>query len=367
MLAKTENNRPIRSAGALQPDNVIESRNLWKVFGTRADEAVRAMQADGLSKSDVAERFGCIAAVADVSFSVARGQVFCIMGLSGSGKSTVLRHVNALVKPTAGTMLVNGKDVAMQTSAGIRRLRGEHIGMVFQDFALLPHRSVVENVAFGLELRGEPLEKRLRIAEEKLALVGLQNWGDHQTDQLSGGMKQRVGIARALASDPDILLMDEPFSALDPLIRRQLQDQFIELSRAVNKTTIFITHDLDEAMRVGDVIAIMRDGKIIQIGTPSEILLEPADEYVAQFVGGLSPMHVLTVGDICRPLAAGQDNSDGGHPRIISDTILVDAIDFCLSAPGTIDVTDRHGTILGQMDRELLLTSLKPLKAVRNV
>jgi len=367
MLVDGENREPHKSAGTAESDNVIESRNLWKVFGPRAEEAVRAMKTENLSRDEVASRFDCIVAVADASFSVARGQVFCIMGLSGSGKSTVLRHVNGLVKPTAGTILVNGKDVATLTPPGVRRLRSKHIGMVFQDFALLSHRSAVENVAFGLELRGEPLEKRLRIAEDKLALVGLQGWSDRQIDELSGGMKQRIGIARALASDPDILLMDEPFSALDPLIRRQLQDQFIELSRAVSKTTIFITHDLDEAMRVGDVIAIMRDGRIIQTGTPSKILLEPADEYVAQFVGGLSPMHVLTVGDICRQLAERRSNPDEVRPRVASDTILVDAIDFCSSIAGIIDVTDRHGRVLGQMDRELLLTSLRPLKAMRNV
>lgn len=348
----------------MQPDSVIESRNIWKIFGPRAEEAASAIKVHGLSPDEVAARFSSVVAVAGVSFRVPKGQVFCIMGLSGSGKSTVLRHINGLLRPTAGAMLVNGEDITRLAPAAVRRLRSRHIGMVFQDFALLPHRTVIENVAFGLELRGEPLEKRLRIAEDKVALVGLEGWADRQTDQLSGGMKQRVGIARALASDPDILLMDEPFSALDPLIRRQLQDQFIALSRSLNKTTVFITHDLEEAMRVGDVIAIMRDGRIIQTGTPSEILLEPANEYVARFVGGLSPMHVLTVGSICMPAKARAPGER--RPAIAADTMLVDAIDFSLSEPGAIDVMGRDGVIVGRIDRETLLKSVRPLGAGRH-
>ncbi|KEJ88626.1 quaternary amine ABC transporter ATP-binding protein [Sulfitobacter donghicola] len=283
-------------------DVEIECRNLWKIYGAREKEALEAVQSEGLSKEEVRDRFNCVLGVRNASFSVNKGEIFCIMGLSGSGKSTLVRHINRLIEPTAGEIHVAGHRVDTMGEAELRKLRAESIGMVFQHMALWPHRSLAENVGFGLEVRDVPLEKRRKAAEEALAAMDLQGWEDHYPDQLSGGMQQRVGLARALAADPDILLMDEPFSALDPLIRRQLQDQFLELSRKLKKTTVFITHDLDEAIRMGDQIAIMNDGVIVQTGTPEEIVTNPKDDYVAEFVKGISRVNLVRAKTIMSPL-----------------------------------------------------------------
>jgi glycine betaine/proline transport system ATP-binding protein len=283
-------------------DRVIECRGVWKVFGPRAEESLRVIQNEGLSQAEALKRLDCVVAVAGVDLEIVRGEIFCIMGLSGSGKSTLVRHINRLIEPTAGCIIVDGEDISSKNAADMRRLRSEKLGMVFQNMALLPHRTVRDNIAFGLELRGVPKEQRLGIAEEKLCLVRLQGFGDRFPDQLSGGMQQRVGLARAMAADPDILLMDEPFSALDPLIRRQLQDQFLELASRMRKTTVFITHDLDEAIRLGDRIAIMREGRVVQIGTPSEIVRNPKDTYVADFVKGISRLKLVAAGEIMEPI-----------------------------------------------------------------
>jgi glycine betaine/proline transport system ATP-binding protein len=283
-------------------DNVIECKDIWKLFGRDPHAALAAVRSKKLSKSEVLKRFGCVVGVAGANLEITRGEIFCIMGLSGSGKSTLVRHINRLIEPTAGRIFIDGEDIGEKSAPEMRRLRSEKMGMVFQNMALLPHRTVRENIAFGLELRGLPKEQRLAIAEEKLHLVGLEGFGDHFPDQLSGGMQQRVGLGRAMAADPEILLMDEPFSALDPLIRRQLQDQFIELASRVRKTTVFITHDLDEAIRLGDRIAIMRDGRIVQVGTPPMIALKPCDSYVADFVRGLSRLKFIAAGEIMEPI-----------------------------------------------------------------
>ncbi len=283
-------------------DKVIECREVWKLFGGRAAEALAAMRVQHLRKAEVLQRFDCVVGVAAVDLEVTRGEIFCIMGLSGSGKSTLVRHINRLIEPSAGHIIVDGEDIGSKSAIEMRRLRSEKMGMVFQNMALLPHRTVQENIAFGLELRGVPKEERLAIADEKLHLVGLEGFGNRYPDHLSGGMQQRVGLARAMAADPDILLMDEPFSALDPLIRRQLQDQFIDLASRVRKTTVFITHDLDEAIRLGDRIAIMRDGRIVQTGTPSEIVRNPRDDYVADFVKGISRLKLVAAGEIMEPI-----------------------------------------------------------------
>ena len=271
----------------------IKIENVWKVFGNTSPEALDAIQNKGISKTEALEEFNSVIGVSDVSFDVNQGEIFCVMGLSGSGKSTLVRHINRLLEPTSGKILINGQDVMQLDRDHLQELRNKKIGMVFQNFALMPHRSVVDNIAMPLEIRGVSKNDRLDAANKILEIVELQGWGNKFAHELSGGMQQRVGLARALAADPQFLLMDEPFSALDPLIRRQLQSEFIKLSKQMKKTTVFITHDLDEAVRVGHRIAIMRDGKVIQIGTPEEIVVNPADEYVADFVKGISRLKVV--------------------------------------------------------------------------
>lgn len=293
---------PFFVGSAIMTEIQIECRSLWKIYGAREREALEAVRGDGLSKDEVRDRFDCVLGVRDASFSVGKGEIFCIMGLSGSGKSTLVRHINRLIEPTAGEIHVAGQRVDTMGETELRRMRAEKIGMVFQHMALWPHRTLSENVAFGLEVRDVPLAERRAAAVEALASMELEGWEDHYPDQLSGGMQQRVGLARALAADPDILLMDEPFSALDPLIRRQLQDQFLALSQKVKKTTVFITHDLDEAIRMGDHIAIMNDGEIVQIGTPEEIVTKPSDAYVAEFVKGISRVNLVRAANIMSPL-----------------------------------------------------------------
>ena len=283
------------------PVPAIECRNVWKIYGKNEKMALQAVRNENIDKKACRDTYGCVIGVVDASFTVNQGEIFCIMGLSGSGKSTLIRHINRLIEPTEGQILINGTDISALSKADMRTLRSEKIGMVFQNMALLPHRNVLDNVAFGLEVRKVPKKERHEAAEKALALVQLDGWGNLFPKALSGGMQQRVGLARALASDPDILLMDEPFSALDPLIRRQLQDQFLELSQKLKKTTLFITHDLDEAIRIGAHIAIMKDGMLVQIGTPEEIVTHPADAYVADFVAGISRLHLVSAQSVMYP------------------------------------------------------------------
>ncbi|NMN67799.1 glycine betaine/proline transport system ATP-binding protein [Candidatus Pelagibacter ubique] len=274
-------------------DSAIEIKNVWKIFGNNSKEALNAIQNQRISKQEALEKYNSVIGVSDVSFDVKKGEIFCVMGLSGSGKSTLVRHINRLLEPTSGQILIDNEDVMKFDSKSLQDLRNKKIGMVFQNFALMPHRSVLDNIAMPLEIRGISKNDRLDAANKILDIVELQGWGNKFAHELSGGMQQRVGLARALAADPDVLLMDEPFSALDPLIRRQLQAEFIKLSKQMKKTTVFITHDLDEAVRVGHRIAIMRDGKVIQIGTPEEIVMKPVDGYVADFVKGISRLKIV--------------------------------------------------------------------------
>lgn len=283
-------------------DTVIEISNVWKIFGARADVALQAIRDRGLTKAEVLAEFNAVVGVADVSLDVKRGEIFCIMGLSGSGKSTLVRHFNRLLEPTDGKIMIEGTDVMALAPQALQKFRNEKIGMVFQNFALMPHRSVLDNVAMPLEIRNVPKNERMRQAAAILDIVELGAWGAKFAHELSGGMQQRVGLARALAANPDVLLMDEPFSALDPLIRRQLQDEFIRLSKILKKTTIFITHDLDEAVRIGDRIAIMRDGKMVQVGTAQDIVMHPADDYVADFVAGISRLKVVHAHAVMQPI-----------------------------------------------------------------
>jgi len=332
----------------------IECRNVWKIFGARSREALAAGQSAAASKDDIINRYGCVLGVADVSLSIAAGEIFCVMGLSGSGKSTLVRHINGLIRPTAGDVLVQGRNIFSLSAAELRALRAEKIAMVFQNFALLPHRTVIENVAFGLELRKVKRAERLERAARMLSLVQLSGWEERWPDELSGGMQQRVGLARALAGEPDILLMDEPFGALDPLIRRQLQDQFIELARMMKKTTVFITHDLDEAMRIGTRIAIMRDGRVVQIGTPGEILANPADRYVADFIGGVSELKVLKASDIMQPGGAARPDA----PRAPLDATLAELAAMTAASDTPVAVLDHAGAVAGTVDRVAVLTAI---------
>jgi len=261
----------------------IVCQNLWKVFGPDP-LSIWDMLNNGATKQEVLEQTGHVIAVKDVSFEVRKDEIFVIMGLSGSGKSTLVRCINRLIEPTKGRILVDDVDIAQMSSAELIELRRHKLSMVFQNFGLLPHRSVLSNVVFGLEIRGEQGKERQGKALQALELVGLKGWEKSRISELSGGMQQRVGLARALAVDPEIILMDEPFSALDPLIRRQMQDEFVNLRSIMKKTVFFITHDLAEALKLGDRIAIMKDGEIVQIGTPQEIVSQPADDYVSEFV-----------------------------------------------------------------------------------
>lgn len=281
---------------------LVSCQSVWKVFGENASEAMKAVTEKGFSKKQILQDFSCVVGVSDVNLDVRRGEIFCIMGLSGSGKSTLIRLLNKLITPSAGKVLVKGRELSSLSAPELRDVRARHIGMVFQSVALLPHRTVLENTAFGLEVQGVPKAERLKVAEQALTKVGLADWTTRYPNELSGGMQQRVGLARAITADPEVILMDEPFSALDPLIRRQLQDEFRQLTKELGKSAVFITHDLEEAIRIGDRIAIMKDGAIIQVGTAEEIVLNPADDYVSEFVAGISRLHLVKAHSIMAPL-----------------------------------------------------------------
>ncbi|MGV8884759.1 MAG: quaternary amine ABC transporter ATP-binding protein [Microbacteriaceae bacterium] len=276
----------------------VRADHLFKVFGRRPHDAVARLR-EGASRSDVSD-LGT-AAVIDASFEVRTGEIFVVMGLSGSGKSTLIRMLNGLLETTSGSVSIGSDSVTDATPAQLRDIRRRRVSMVFQHFALLPHRTVLDNVAYGLEVQRVPKAERLERAQKTIGLVGLDGWADKLPSQLSGGMQQRVGLARALTADTEVLLMDEAFSALDPLIRREMQEQLVELQAALGKTIIFITHDLNEAMFLGDRIAVMRDGRIVQIGTPEDILTDPANDYVAQFVHDVDRSRVLTAGSVMEP------------------------------------------------------------------
>ncbi len=348
------------------PEDVIALEGVWKIFGNRAEEAMQAVQERGLTKPEVLEEFGCVVGIADCSFTVPRGEIFCVMGLSGSGKSTMVRHLNRLIEPTAGSISMLGKDVLSLNANELREMRARHIGMVFQHMALLPHRTVRDNVGFPLQVRGEPKSTRWEVSQRCLSMVNLDGYEDRFPRELSGGMQQRVGLARALASDPEVLLMDEPFSALDPLIRRQLQDQFMALSAELDKTTVFITHDLDEAIRIGDRIAIMKDGLIVQIGTPEEIVTKPADDYVRDFVEGISKLKLVFAHSIMVPMAKykkshGDDLSVS--PRAHHGTDLDQLIDIATTTDQPIVIQDDDDIDVGVISKSTLLKGIQGGKA----
>ncbi|WP_318614073.1 glycine betaine/L-proline ABC transporter ATP-binding protein [Sporosarcina sp. YIM B06819] len=277
----------------------IEVHNTTKIFGKNSKRAAQLLN-EGKTKSEILKATGATVGVKKASFDVYEGEIFVIMGLSGSGKSTLVRLLNRLIDPTMGTILLDGEDIVKMNKEQLREVRRKKIGMVFQNFALFPHKTILENTEYGLEIQGVAKAERQEKAKESLKLVGLAGYEDQYPNQLSGGMQQRVGLARALANGPDILLMDEAFSALDPLIRKDMQDELLQLHNDMGKTIIFITHDLDEALRIGDRIALMKDGEIVQIGTPEEILMSPSNEYVERFVEDVDLSKVLTAGHIMK-------------------------------------------------------------------
>ncbi|MFF9687483.1 glycine betaine/L-proline ABC transporter ATP-binding protein [Streptomyces sp. NPDC014623] len=330
---------------------VFSVRNLWKVFGPKADR-VPGSELAGLSSAELRERAGCTAAVRDVSFDVERGEVFVVMGLSGSGKSTLVRCLTRLIEPTSGTLAIDGEDVLAMDTTRLRELRRHRAAMVFQHFGLLPHRTVLDNVAYGLEIQGlGKAERRAKAAElvEKVGLAGLE---DRRPAQLSGGQQQRVGLARALAVDPSVLLFDEPFSALDPLIRREMQDEVVRLHREEGRTMVFITHDLGEALRLGTRIALMRDGGIVQLGTPEEIVGSPADDYVREFVRDVPREQVLTVATAMRPPVPGEGDSG---PALRPGATVSEAIEAVARSGEPVARVTEGGRLLGVVDHVCLL------------
>ncbi|WP_436838765.1 quaternary amine ABC transporter ATP-binding protein [Nonomuraea cavernae] len=341
------------SVGVSPDSTAIEVEGLWKIFGPTA-EKVLTCDDRFLEPAALREKTGCTAAVRDVSFTVRPGEVFVVMGLSGSGKSTLVRCLTRLIEPSAGVIRIGGEDVGQASPARLRDLRRHRVSMVFQHFGLLPHRRVIDNVGYGLEIQGMGKAARHARAGEILSLVGLDGHADAYPDQLSGGMQQRVGLARALAVDPEVMLFDEPFSALDPLIRRDMQAEVIRLHREVGKTMVFITHDLSEALKLGERIAIMRAGSIVQLGTPEELVGAPADDYVADFVRDVPRSHVLTLRWICRPPEPGEP-LDG--PELPASTVIKDAITAASASSRPIRVVDGGG-LAGVVDRVDLLTFL---------
>jgi glycine betaine/proline transport system ATP-binding protein len=378
---------------------IISVQQLTKIFGPEPERALEHLDA-GASPEEVRAATGSIVAVHDASFEVAAGETFVIMGLSGSGKSTLLRCINRLIEPTRGAVIVDGEDVTQASPERVRMLRRSVISMVFQHFGLFPHRTVRGNVEYGLEVSGVERSQRRARAEEALALVGLDDYAESRTEALSGGMQQRVGLARALANDPAILLMDEPFSALDPLIRAEMQEELVDLQARVGCTTVFITHDLDEALALGDRIAILRDGAVVQVGTPQAILLDPADDYVEAFVQNVDRTNVLTASVLMGPPAHVASTAAEAHERALNaeapvyvtdgdqtyqgvlarspgavsngepdvdpeaapilrpDTPLAECIPLVLDADVPAVVLDAEGQLLGVVDREAVLAEL---------
>lgn len=340
-LSEDENSR------SLQPTISVES--LTRVFGQDHKKALE-LRNSGCSKDEIYEETRNTLALYNVSFEVMPGEIFVLMGLSGSGKSTLLRCINRLIEPTSGRILIDGEDIVSMSQDELREVRRRSLGMIFQSFALLPHRTVLDNIAFGLEIQGIPEDERYQRGKELLRIVGLGEHGASMPSQLSGGMKQRVGLARALAGDPEILLMDEAFSALDPLIRREMQDELLDLQQRLKRTIIFVTHDLDEALKLGDRIALMKDGEIVQVGTPEEILTNPVDAYVEQFVAGVDMTKVLSASDVMRrPEPVARYNAG---PRVALH--LMEEHDI-----GSVFVVDRERRLKG------LVTLDDALEAVR--
>lgn len=323
----------------------ISCRNLWKIFGPYPEPLLHALQQQPEQVDAHAE--GHIVAVRDVSFDVRQGEIFVVMGLSGSGKSTLVRCVARLLRPDAGQILIDGQDLALLDERALREVRRHKLSMVFQHFGLFPHRRVIDNVAYGLEVQGVPREQRYDQARMALETVGLRGWESHYPHELSGGMQQRVGLARALSVDPEILLFDEPFSALDPLIRREMQEELLELQQTMHRTLLFITHDFMEALKLGNHVAIMRDGRLEQIGTPEEIIANPVNEYVRKFTQDVPKGRVLRAQSVMGPLQPA-----GEYPPVQATQSLESILPLLLDGHERLTVIDVHGTPIGTVERQ---------------
>ena len=330
-------------------DVQVSCRDVWKVFGPHAERVLRSPDVD-LPRAELMAKTGCTVASRDISFDVARGEVFVVMGLSGSGKSTLVRCITRLVEPTSGSIQICGTDVLGADSRTLRELRRTKVAMVFQHFGLFPHRTVIDNVAYGLEVQGIDKQVRHARARELLSLVGLSPVEASYPDQLSGGMQQRVGLARALAVDPEVLIFDEAFSALDPLIRREMQDEVASLQAELQKTVIFVTHDLDEALKLGDRIAIMKDGRFVQVGPPAEIVGAPADDYVREFVRDVPRGKVLTASFAVQP-----HSGEPCESTVRADERLGELLPVVFGARGPIGVVDSGGELVGILDRRMVI------------
>ncbi|MDG2097691.1 MAG: glycine betaine/L-proline ABC transporter ATP-binding protein [Paracoccaceae bacterium] len=330
--------------------------NVWKIFGNNPKRVLKNHD-QSKSRAEIQAETGHVVAVKDVSFEVKKGECFVVMGLSGSGKSTLVRCISRLIEPTGGQVIINGEDVTMMDKKELRNLRRHKMAMVFQHFGLFPHRRVIDNISYGLEVRGVGKLDRIDKAMEILKLVGLEGWDQMYPRELSGGMQQRVGLARAMAVDPEILIFDEPFSALDPLIRREMQDELLELQSKLQKTLVFITHDFLEAIKMGDNIAIMKDGQISQVGTPEEIVANPVDKYVSDFTEDVPRYKVLSAGKVMRNTK--QKSIPKGHEPILDNAKIDSLIDICADSDIALPVTcSDTGKILGEIDRSIIMKAM---------
>lgn len=332
----------------------ISCRKVWKIFGPNPG-GIRPLINQGLSRDEILAQTGHVVAVRDVSFNVRPGEIFVVMGLSGSGKSTLIRCLSRLIEPTEGEIIVNGQNIVSFDTEQLRALRRHKMSMVFQRFGLFPHRTILDNVSYGLEVQGLKKDERHNQARQVLEMVGLKGWEQHFPHELSGGMQQRVGLARALAVDPEILLCDEPFSALDPLIRREMQDELLRLQKTLNKTLVFITHDFLEALKLGHHIAIMKDGEIVQLGKPEEIVAHPVNDYVREFTRDVPRIKILTARTIMRVAVA---DPDGEHVSVHADTNLEALIGLTAVSDDPLVVLDDENCVIGMVDRTAVLQAL---------
>ena len=341
-------------------DKIICS-NIWKIFGNDEKKILENLDPN-LSRDEVQEKTGHVVAVKDVSFSIQKGETFVVMGLSGSGKSTLVRCLTRLIEPTSGSVIIDDTDITKISRNSLLDLRRNKMSMVFQHFGLFPHRTVLENISYGLEIRGEKKQDRLDKSMESLNLVGLKGWHNNYPRELSGGMQQRVGLARAMAVEPEILIFDEPFSALDPLIRREMQDELLDIQKKLQRTMVFITHDFLEAIKMGDHIAIMKDGEISQVGTPEEIVANPVDQYVKDFCEDVPKYKVLSAGKVMRKECSDESkNLFLDKTKCIDENAKIESLidQICEDDTAYPIISTNSGELVGEIDRTIVMKSMK--------